>query len=154
VKGWLLDTNVIAALINPNGAPSIKKWAGDQNEERFFLSVLTLGEYDKGINNLDPSHVDRQRYIASRDALEERFKGRVISVNDSIVRRWGKISGRVKRETGQAPQVIDTLLAATAIELDLYLVTRNIKDTRNSGAILFDPWNDDPARFPLIQAKR
>jgi toxin FitB len=154
VKGWLLDTNVIAALINPNGAPSVRKWAGDQNEELFFLSVLTLGEYDKGIHNLDPAHVDRQRYIAARDALEERFKGRVISVNDTIVRRWGEISGRVKRETGQAPQVIDTLLAATAIEFDLYLVTRNIKDTRNSGAILFDPWNDDPARFPLVQAKR
>jgi toxin FitB len=154
VKGWLLDTNVITALINPNGAPSVRKWAGDQNEERFFLSVLTLGEYDKGIHNLDTAHADRQRYLAARDALEERFKGRVISVSDRIVRRWGEISGRVKRETGQAPQVIDTLLAATAIELELYLVTRNIKDTRNSNAILFDPWNDDPARFPLIQGKR
>jgi toxin FitB len=154
VKGWLLDTNVIAALINPNGAPSVRKWAEDQNEERFFLSVLTLGEYDKGIHNLSPDHLDRQRYMASRDALEERFKGRVISVSDSIVRRWGEISGRAKRETGQAPQVIDTLLAATAIEFDLYLVTRSNKDTRNSGAVLFDPWNDDPARFPLIQAKR
>jgi toxin FitB len=154
VKGWLLDTNVIAALINPNGAPSVRKWAGDQNEERFFLSVLTLGEYDKGIHNLDPAHADRQRYIAARASLEERFKGRVISVSHGIVRRWGEISGRVKRETGQAPQVIDTLLAATAIEFDLYLVTRNIKDTRNSGAVLFDPWNDDPARFPLVQPKR
>ena len=154
MKGWLLDTNVIAALINPNGAPSVRKWAEDQNEERFFLSVLTLGEYDKGIHNLDPGHADRQRYIVARDTLEERFKGRVISVSDGIVRRWGEISGRVKREMGQAPQVIDTLLAATAIELDLYLVTRNMKDTRNSGAILFDPWNDDPARFPLVQAKR
>ena len=154
MKGWLLDTNVIAALINPNGAPSVRKWAEDQNEERFFLSVLTLGEYDKGIHNLDPSLADRQRYTVARDALEERFKGRVISVSDSIVRCWGEISGRVKRETGQAPQVIDTLLAATAIEQDLYLVTRNVKDTRNSRAILFDPWNDDPARFPLILAKR
>lgn len=154
MKGWLLDTNVIAALINPNGAPSVKKWAEDQNEVHFFLSVLTLGEYDKGIHNLDPGHADRQRYIAARDALQDRFSGRVISVNDSIVRRWGEISGRVKRETGQAPQVIDTLLAATAIEHDLYLVTCNIKDTRKSGAILFDPWNDDPARFPLSPVKR
>ncbi len=149
MKGWLLDTNVISALINPNGAPSVKTWAQDQNENHFYLSVLTLGEYDKGIHNLSPEHPDRQRYIASRDALEERFKGRVISVNDRVVRLWGEISGRVKRETGQAPQVIDTLLAATSIEHDLYLVTRNIKDTKESGAVVFDPWNDEPVRFPL-----
>jgi toxin FitB len=149
VKGWLLDTNVISTLINPNGAPSVKIWAQGQNEDHLYLSVLTLGEYDKGIHNLNPEHPDRQRYIASRDALEERFKGRVISVNDRVVRLWGEISGRVKRETGQAPQVIDTLLAATSIEHDFYLVTRNVKDTKQSGAVVFDPWNDEPVRFPL-----
>ena len=149
MKGWLLDTNVISALISPNGAPSVKKWAQSQNELQFFLSVLTLGEYDKGIHNLVADHPDRQRYMANRDALEERFKGRVISVSDRIARHWGEISGRVKRESGQTPPVIDTLLAAAAIEHELYLVTRNVKDTRGSGAIVFDPWNDEPARFPL-----
>lgn len=149
MKGWLLDTNVISALINPNGAPSVKVWAQDQNESHFYLSVLTLGEYDKGIHNLNPDHPDRQRYMANRDALEERFKGRVISVSDRIVRQWGEISGRVKRLTGQAPAVIDTLLAASAIEHEFYLVTRNVKDTKESGAVVFDPWTDEPARFPL-----
>ena len=149
MKGWLLDTNVISALINPNGAPSVKMWAQGQDESQFYLSVLTLGEYDKGIHNLVADHPDRQRYMANRDALEDRFKGRVISVSDRIVRHWGEISGRVKRESGQTPPVIDTLLAAAAIEHELYLVTRNVKDTRGSGAIVFDPWNDDPARFPL-----
>ena len=149
MKGWLLDTNVISALINPNGAPSVKMWAQGQDESQFYLSVLTLGEYDKGIHNLVADHPDRQRYMANRDALEERFKGRVISVSDRIVRHWGEISGRVKRQTGQSPPMIDTLLAASAIEHELYLVTRNVKDTRVSGAVVFDPWNDDAARFPL-----
>ena len=45
--------------------------------------------------------------------------------------------------------VIDKLLASTAIEHDLYLVTRNVKDTRPSGAVVFDPWNDDVEKFPL-----
>jgi toxin FitB len=149
VRGWLLDTNIISALINPSGAPSVKKWAAGQNEQLLFLSVLTLGEYDKGIHNLDAGHPDLPRYIASRAALEERFKGRVISVSDKIVRRWGEISGRVKRQTGHAPSVIDTLLAASAVEHELYLVTRNVKDTKDSGALVFDPWNDDPDHFPL-----
>ncbi|MEI9425861.1 hypothetical protein O7A70_32740 [Mesorhizobium sp. Cs1299R1N1] len=51
--------------------------------------------------------------------------------------------------SGHAPPVIDTMLAATALEHDLYLVTRNVKDTSSSGAIVFDPWNNDVQMFPL-----
>ncbi|ALL12221.1 type II toxin-antitoxin system VapC family toxin [Caulobacter henricii] len=149
MKGWLVDTNVIAALINPNGAPSVKAWAAGQPEARMFISVLSLGEYDKGIHNLATDHPDRSRYIAARDALAGRFAGRVLSVSDPVVRRWGKISGAVKLRTGHAPSVIDTLLAATALEHDLFLVTRNTRDVQDSGAPLFNPWTDDPADFPL-----
>ena len=149
MKGWLLDTNVVAALINPRGAPSVRSWAAGQDEETFHISVLTLAEYDKGIHNLADDHPDRPRYIAARDALAERFGRRVLSLDDGVVRLWGGISGDVKRESGYAPPVIDTMLAATAIRHDLYLVTRNVKDTRPSGATIFDPWNDDAERFPL-----
>lgn len=150
MKGWLLDTNVVAALINPQGAPSVKSWAAGQDEETFHISVLTLAEYDKGIHNLPDDHADRPRHIAARDALAERFGWRMLSLGDGIVRRRGRISGTVKRDSGgHAPPVIDTLLAATAIEHDLYLVTRNVKDTRSTGAFVYDPWNDDVAKFPL-----
>lgn len=149
MKGWLLDTNVVAALINPRGAPSVKSWAGAQDESLFHISVLTLAEYDKGIHNLAQNHADRPRYISARDALEARFGERVLSLTDDIVRHWGRLSGEIKRASGHAPPVIDTMLAATAIEHDLYLATRNVKDTRPSGALVFDPWNDDPQRFPL-----
>ncbi|RWB58716.1 MAG: type II toxin-antitoxin system VapC family toxin [Mesorhizobium sp.] len=149
MRGWLLDTNVVAALINPQGAPSVKRWAERQDEETFHISVLTLAEYDKGIHNLAADHAERPRYIAARDALAERFGRRVLSLGDTIVRRWGRISGEVKRVSGHAPPVIDTMLAASALEHDLYLVTRNVKDARSSGAIVFDPWNDDAQMFPL-----
>jgi predicted nucleic acid-binding protein len=149
VKGWLLDTHVVAALINPNGAPSVKAWAAAQPEHRMYLSILTLGEYDKGIHNLPAHHPERSRYAAARDALEGRFAGRILSVGDAVVRRWGEISGTSKRRSGHPPPVIDTLLAATALEHALFLVTRNTKDVRDSGAALFNPWEDDPAGFPL-----
>ena len=69
--GWLLDTNVVGTIINPNGAPTVKEWAATQNEGRFFLSVLTLGEYDKGIHNLPDDHPNRLRFIAARDRLAD-----------------------------------------------------------------------------------
>jgi predicted nucleic acid-binding protein len=150
VIGWLLDTNVVASLIAPNGAPSVAIWASAQPEDRMFLSILTIGEYHKGIDNLDPADPNRSRYTGALGALEERFAGRVLSVNDSIVRRWGSISGEMKRQTGQSPSVIDTLLAATAIEHDLVLATRNTKDVRSSGAVLFNPWEDDPGAFAIV----
>lgn len=140
MKGWLLDTNVIASLIQPNGAPSVKEWAAKQDEERLWLSVLTFAEYDKGIANLNDGDPNHARYMAARDALEQRFSGRIVSVTDSIVRRWGAISGRIKRDTGHPPPVIDTLFVATALEQDLCFVTRNLRDVADTGAQLFSPW--------------
>lgn len=149
MKGWLLDTNVVAALINPNGAPSVKGWARDQREDSFFISILTLAEYDKGIFNLAPDHPDRPRYKVARDALAQRFQDRMLGVSNPVVLAWGRMSGEIRRASGHPPPVIDTLLAATAIEYDLYLVTRNTKDMSATGAVVFDPWNDDPERFPV-----
>ena len=147
--GWLLDTHVVAALASPSGAPSVRSWAEAEDEERLFLSVLTLAEIEKGIEQLPPGEPARFRHGGTLAAIEARFGGRTLSLSDAIVRRWGAVSGRVRRETGHPPPVIDTLLAATAIEHDLYLVTRNTKDVRLSGAALFNPWTDDAADFPL-----
>jgi hypothetical protein len=152
LKGWLLDTNVVAALINPNGAPSVKEWARDQPEDSFCISILTLAEYDKGIHNLTAGHPDRPRYKAARDALAHRFQDRMLGVSNPVVLAWGRMSGEIRRASGHPPPVIDTMLAATAIEHNLYLVTRNTKDVSATGAVVFDPWNDDPERFPLRPA--
>lgn len=147
--GWLLDTNVVSTIINPNGAPTVKAWAAAQDENRFHLSILTIAEYDKGIHNLPDDHPNRRRFIAARDALVARFSHRMLSVADAVIRRWGAISGTVRRSIGHPPPVIDTIFAATALEYDLYLVTRNVRDVRATGAAIFDPWNDDPAMYPL-----
>lgn len=141
MKGWLLDTNVIASLIAPNGAPNVKAWAKQQDETRLFLSVLTLGEYDKGIAKLNDEHLRRRDYVAARDALEARFDGRIVSVSDAIIRRWGQLAGRIHRQTNQPPPVIDTLFAATALEHGLCFVTRNVKDVVHTGAEIFNPWD-------------
>jgi toxin FitB len=145
VNGWLLDTNVIAELTRPNGTVRVQDWAAAQDEDRLFLSILTLGEYDKGLHHVLPDNPLHLRIAASMAALEVRFAGRILMLTGPIVRRWGAMSGATKRLTGQSPPVIDTLLAATAIEQDLCLVTRNLRDVRHSGARLFNPWDGDPA---------
>ncbi len=152
--GWLLDTNVTAEIISARGCIHVKQWAARQNEATLHLSILTIGEYDKGIANLPDSDPRRAIYMTTRDSLASRFATRLLPVSDQVVRRWGVISGTVRRDTGHPSPVIDTLLAATALEHDLYLATRNIRDVRQSGAALFNPWDDDPAAFPLLPKPR
>lgn len=147
--GWLLDTNVVAELANPNGAARVQAWAAAEDERRLYLSILTLGEYDKGLHNLAEGSAIRPRIEAALAALEARFADRLLPISDSVVRRWGAVSGAAKRVTGQTPPVIDTMLAATALEHDLCLVTRNIRDVQHSGAAVFNPWTDDPAASGL-----
>jgi hypothetical protein len=145
VNGWLLDTNVIAELAGRRPDPRVAAWAAGQPEDRLYISVITLAEYDKGVENLDPGSAGRRRVERAVAALEARFMGRVLGLDDASVRRWGRISGRVQRQTGRPPPAIDTLLAAQAIEHDLCLTTRNVRDVRHSGAQVFDPWSDGEA---------
>ncbi len=149
MNGWLLDTNVIAEVSGAKCDRRVLSWLGSQPEHRLFLSILTIAEYQKGIHHLPLGDKLRPRLQQSVLALEARFSGRVLSVSDQIALRWGAISGEVKRLTGHSPSVIDTLLAATAIENGLYFATRNTAHVAHSGVAAFNPWIDDPARFPL-----
>ena len=149
--GWLLDTNVISELNKPNCSRRVERWFLSQPEDRLFLGSLTLGEIDKGIFLLDPADPQRAHIAGLRDAVEARFVDRILPVSRAVAGVWGQIAARIKLQTGHPPSVIDTLLAATAIEHSLYFATRNRKDVKLTGAALFNPWDDDPAQFPLAE---
>jgi toxin FitB len=149
VNGWLLDTNVIAEVSGAKPDRRVREWIESLPEHQLYISILTLGEYQKGLEHLAPGDRLRPRLKRAIAKLAERFSGRVLSLSDPIVLRWGAISGEVKRVTGHSPSVIDTQLAATAIEHDLYFATRNVNHVIHSGATIFNPWSDDPVQFPL-----
>ncbi len=143
MKGFLLDTNVIAEISGRRADARVLKWLEAQDENAVFLSVLTLGEYLKGIQNLAPEDARRPKLTADLAALEGRFLRRILPVSDAVVRRWGMLSGEIARKAGKRASLVDTLLAATAIEHDLYLVTRNLRDVAGTGAQVLSPWQDD-----------
>ena len=149
MNGWLLDTNVIAEMSGARPDPKVAKWFNSQPEHTLYLSILTIAEYQKGIEHLPSGDKLRPRLQRAVVALQQRFSGRILSVTDAIVLRWGAISGEVKRITGHSPAVIDTMLAATALENSLYLATRNVADVAHSSATVFNPWKNDPGQFPL-----
>ncbi len=149
MKGWLLDTNVIAEVSGSRPDRKVREWIESQRESLLYISILTLGEYQKGLEHLPRGDKRRPRLKTAIARLAERFSGRVLSLSDPIVLRWGAISGEVKRLTGHSPSVVDTQLAATAMEHDLYFATRNVSHVIHSGAAIFNPWTDDPSQFPL-----
>lgn len=149
MRGWLLDTNIIAEVGGARPDARVAAWIAGQPEHLLYISILTIAEYQKGTHNLPPGDKRWPSLQSSVAALGLRFSGRVLPISDEIALRWGAISGEVKRRTGHSPEVIDTMLAATALEHGLYLVTRNIAHVAHSGAVVFNPWKDDAGLFPV-----
>lgn len=135
----LLDTCVIAEYQKP--APEIKviEWLDNQIEESLFLSVLTIGEIEKGIVRLPASK--RKTELANfLEILLARFDRRVITLDTAVLRRWARLVGSLETK-GRVLPIIDSLIAATALEQDLTVVTRNEADFAQTGVKILNLWN-------------
>ena len=138
MNGFLIDTNVVSELIKPRPSSRVADWIDAQEEQLFHLSVLTLGEIRRGIVQLAPG--GRRTALAawlSGDLLT-RFAGRILQIDQEVADRWGHLAGA----KGATIPVIDGLLAATALQHNLTLVTRNTRDMARTGVGLFNPWSD------------
>ena len=149
MRGWLLDTNVVSELARPKPNAQVLDWLRGLSPERTFVSFLTLAEIDQGIEALPDDDPRRNQYGIFRNRIEADFAGRVLSLEDEVLRLWGVISGRYRLAVGGKAPVIDTMLVATAQYQRLHLATRNVKDVRRHGWSVFDPWSDDPTNFPV-----
>jgi predicted nucleic acid-binding protein len=136
---WLLDTCVVSELIRPRPKASVVRWVRERDESELFLSVVTIGEIEKGIAKLPDSSKRLSLEPWVRRDLAERFRTRLLSIDASIASRWGAISG-ASEARGQPLPVVDALIAATALLHGLVVVTRNTEDLERCGARCFDPW--------------
>lgn len=139
VDRFLLDTNVISELRKPRPIDSVVGWMKRIPGDRVFISVITVGEIAKGIAR--QRRTARNRSFA--DALQSWLEGllvvysdRIIPVDVSIATRWGRLCDA-------HPQLpADMLLAATALERNLTVVTRNTEHFRIAGVAAVDPFSE------------
>ncbi len=136
---YLLDTCVVSEPTKPKPLVSVLEWLGDQEEIGLYLSVITICEIYKGIARLQESRrkTELRRWV-DQD-LKTRFTGRILDVDRGVAERWGEVSADAERK-GQKISVVDGLIAATALENGLTLVTRNTDDMVVTGVTLFNPW--------------
>jgi len=139
LSGFLLDTNVVSELIRPHPSRSVGNWIEATDESLLYLSVLTLGEIRKGITSLlDPLRRAKLEAWLDHD-LTLRFSGRILAIDHAIADRWGRLSGSPTVRKAPLP-VIDGLLAATALQHDMTLVTRDTSHLPATGVPFLNPW--------------
>ena len=134
---FLLDTDVLSALRRREQHPELAQWLGRQRTADLYLSTVTVGEIERGI-------IQQQRRDASfarelmvwLDRVLALYGDRVLTVDVSTARRWGRLSGSLGHES------VDLLIAATALEHGLTVVTRNIRRFEPAGVPAFNPFGD------------
>ncbi len=137
---YLLDTCVISELIKPKPDKKVVAWLKKQNERDLFLSVLTFGEIEKGIEkSAEPNRKNKLRLWVEED-LKQRFEGRVLAIDMQVASKWGEIQGKSEL-AGKPLPAIDGLIAVTGLVNNCVVVTRNISDMRESLAELYNPWD-------------
>jgi predicted nucleic acid-binding protein len=140
MNGFLLDTNIPSEMTKPSPQKSVVQWLEEAVDDQLYFSVVSLGEILKGIATLPESKRRSQLQQWLTETLRPWFQGRILPVDERIAERWGWIAGESKLK-GKPLKVEDGLIAATALEHGLTLVTRNVKDFEGLGVTIFDPWN-------------
>ena len=136
----LIDTNVISEMTRPRPDPRVAAFLHEADEDRLFLSVVTLAELSRGIALKSDGKAKRALEAWFANDLAERFSGRVVDIDPLIANAWGDLMAAAKRR-GMALHVMDGFLAATAMTRRLTVATRNVKDFAPLGVPVFDPWN-------------
>lgn len=136
MKGCLLDTNVVSELRKGKRAnPKVLACFQTIPDEELFLSVLVLGEIRTGIERVRPSDPTQARALERwLNGLEAAYADRLLPVTADVADKWGRFSAF------NPPSVIGGLMAATALENDLSLVTRNTQDVSRTGVRILNPF--------------
>jgi predicted nucleic acid-binding protein len=139
VNGYLADTNIPSELTRPSPEPQVEEFLERAGREQVYISALSVGEIRKGIASLPPSARRRQIEAWLESVMRPWFATRILPVTVEIAERWGVLAA-LSKERGRPLAVVDGLLAATALEHDLSLVTRNVRDFDGLGVAILNPW--------------
>ena len=131
---FLIDTNVLSALQKRERSPEVFQWISDQRRMDLYLSVVSVGEIQRGIakqQRRDPPFACK--LAVWLNTVIGSYGDRILAVDLSTARRWGRLSDEIGNKGD------DLLIAATALEHDLTVVTRNVKHFQPTGVKVLNP---------------
>jgi predicted nucleic acid-binding protein len=125
--------------VKPNA--KVLKWFELQSEQTLYLSIITIGEIEKGIYQLVQSKKRLRLETWLFDELVTSFQDRLLGIDRKLITTWAKMIAELKTK-GMIRQSFDSLIEATALHYQLILVTRNVKNFQNSQVTILNPWED------------
>ncbi len=139
MSGYLLDTNVISELRKRDRAnPNVIDWVSQRRPDELWLSVMTVAEVRQGIELKRRRDPDAALVLDTWLLITvDTYGDRILPVTPVIAERWARLA------VPDPLPVVDGLLAATAIEHDLTLVTRNVAHVERTGVRLVNPFTAD-----------
>lgn len=139
MTGWLLDTNVISELRRPRPNARVREFIARQKLEDLFVSSVTLAEIRFGIESVS----DLGRRAELSDWLEHRvrpmFGQRVLEVSEDVMFRW-RLLVEEGHKAGHTFSQPDLIIAATALQHGLAVVTRDVADYQRARVTILNPW--------------
>lgn len=137
---YLLDTNVVSEPQRPKPDANVLAWYGTVDFDQLYVSALTIGEIKKGIVKLSGGRrkLNLQNWL---DELRKKISGRVLPLTENTFIGWGNMIARFEQQ-GIVRPPYDSLIEATALEHDLILVTRNVRNFSGSSVTILNPWED------------
>jgi len=135
MSGYLLDTVILSELRKKTRNAAVVGWFKTVHASDLYLSVLTVGEVERGIVSQEHLNPPFARELTTwLDAVASSYGDRILPVTPSIARRWGRLAGTIGHPG------VDLLIAATALEHRLTVVTRNVLHFMPTGVALLNPF--------------
>ena len=140
MNGYSLDTNIPSEFSRDRPEPCVVQWLKTQPVTMLFLSAVTIGEIRRGLIMLPQGLRRTELETWFQTGLLIWFRNRILPVTHAIADRWGVLDGQCQLK-GTPLNTADGMIAATAIEHELTVVTRNVKDFTGLGVEVFNPWD-------------
>jgi hypothetical protein len=138
---FLIDTDVLSALGKRHRNSNVAAWLAQQRDGELFLSVVTIGEIERGIALQQRQDPDFAGQLAAwLDQVLATYGDRILPFDLPAARRWGMLSATLGNDSA------DLQIAATALEHGLTVVTRNVSDFASAGVPALDPFKPPPRR--------
>lgn len=136
---FLLDTNVVSEWVRPRPDPGVVAWLAEADEDRVFISVVTLAELRHGVERMERGARRRRIEDWLGRALPARFEGRILPIDEAVAETWGRVVAEGEAR-GRPIGPMDAFIAATARVHGLSVVTRNAADFESAVRDVVDPW--------------